>query len=127
MLRIVGKSILIFVSLAVDGGVQVGKDINHPKLDYLSAKIKSGAMAFLKEEYKFLAQFVLALGVVLLILFSVSPQTNATDGVRICAAFFAGAALSATAGYGGMMIATDGNVRTTVACTAGTLNDGCRR
>jgi len=105
---------------------KVGKDIDHPKLDYLSAKIKSGAMAFLKEEYKFLAQFVLALGVVLLILFSVSPQTNATDGVRICAAFFAGAALSATAGYGGMMIATDGNVRTTVACTAGTLNDGLK-
>ena len=41
-------------------------------------------------------------------------------------AFFAGAALSAGAGYAGMMVATDGNVRTTVACTAGTLNDGLR-
>jgi Na+/H+-translocating membrane pyrophosphatase len=53
-------------------------------------------------------------------------QTTDTDGVRMMGAFFAGAALSAGAGYAGMMVATDGNVRTTVACTAGTLNDGLR-
>eukprot|EP00959_Pyramimonas_sp_CCMP1952_P449575 9413514-Pyramimonas_sp.AAC.2 len=49
-----------------------------------------------------------------------------SDGVRIMSAFFAGAILSAMAGYLGMMVATDGNVRTTVACTAGTLNDGLK-
>eukprot|EP00241_Pyramimonas_parkeae_P003347 CAMPEP_0114247320 /NCGR_PEP_ID=MMETSP0058-20121206/12959_1 /TAXON_ID=36894 /ORGANISM="Pyramimonas parkeae, CCMP726" /LENGTH=753 /DNA_ID=CAMNT_0001360617 /DNA_START=75 /DNA_END=2336 /DNA_ORIENTATION=+ len=105
---------------------KVGKDISHPRLDFLSAKIKSGAMAFLKEEYKFLGYFVLVVGLVLLLLFSVSPQEDDTDGVRMMAAFFVGAGLSALAGYGGMMVATDGNVRTTVACTAGTLNDGLK-
>lgn len=104
----------------------MGKDISHPRLDFLSAKIKSGAMAFLKEEYKFLGYFVLVVGLVLLLLFSVSPQEDDTDGVRMMAAFFVGAGLSALAGYGGMMVATDGNVRTTVACTAGTLNDGLK-
>merc|ERR1712100_894373 len=40
--------------------------------------------------------------------------------------FIIGALLSASAGWCGMMVATDGNVRTTVACTKGTLNDGLR-
>merc|ERR1712232_1180082 len=48
------------------------------------------------------------------------------DGGRIAFAFFLGAFLSATAGWGGMMVATDGNSRTTAACTKGTLNDGLR-
>ena len=39
-------------------------------------------------------------------------------------AFILGAGLSAAAGWLGMMVATDGNVRTTVACAKGTLNDG---
>ena len=41
-------------------------------------------------------------------------------------AFYMGAGLSALAGWTGMMVATDGNVRTTVACIKGTLNDGLK-
>lgn len=118
--------IFIFYLRSIVYAAKVGKDINHPRLDYLSAKIKSGSIAFLKEEYKFLAQFVAGLSIVLLILFTVSPSTDVTDGIRICVAFLGGAVLSALAGYLGMMVATDGNVRTTVACTAGTLNDGLK-
>jgi len=105
---------------------KVGADIDHPKLDYLSAKIKSGAIAFLKEEYKYLSVFVFILGAVLCLLFSISWQEKKTDGVRIMSAFYCGALLSGLAGFLGMMVATDGNVRTTVACTAGTLNDGLK-
>merc|ERR1719262_1337434 len=39
-----------------------GKDIGHPKIDKLAAQVKSGAKAFLQEEYKYLAVFVAALG-----------------------------------------------------------------
>ena len=39
-------------------------------------------------------------------------------------AFVFGASLSAAAGWLGMMVATDGNVRTTAACVSGSLNDG---
>merc|ERR1719247_3636678 len=37
-----------------------------------------------------------------------------------------GAVLSGTAGWIGMTVATEGNVRTTAACATGTLNDGLR-
>merc|ERR1719181_1078878 len=70
----------------------------------------------------------------LLVIFSIQPvielddddaadKTN-LDGVRMAGAFLCGALLSASAGWLGMMVATDGNVRTTVACTKGSLNDG---
>ena len=45
-------------------------------------------------------------------------------GLRVAFAFTFGASLSALAGWCGMAVATDGNVRTTVACTEGSLNDG---
>ena len=38
------------------------------------------------------------------------------DGVRMAGAFLCGALLSASAGWLGMMVATDGNTRTTAAC-----------
>ena len=44
--------------------------------------------------------------------------------MRTAAAFVFGAGLSAAAGWGGMMIATFGNVRTTVACAEADLNAG---
>merc|ERR1712137_1482326 len=48
------------------------------------------------------------------------------DGARVAAAFIIGAILSGSAGWLGMMVATDGNVRTTVACAEGSLNSGLR-
>jgi len=107
----------------------VGKDIEKPKLDVLAAQVKSGSRAFLKEEYKFLAAFVIFLAAVLLGLYTGMPVSGTVseawdDGLRIAGAFIVGALLSAGAGWLGMMVATDGNVRTTVACTKGSLNDG---
>jgi len=45
-------------------------------------------------------------------------------GARVAMSFIFGAFLSAAAGWAGMAVATEGNVRTTVACTQGSLNDG---
>eukprot|EP00392_Amoebophrya_sp_AT5.2_P000519 g520.t1 len=116
---------------------KVGADIGVPKLDKLAKQVKSGSQAFLQIEYKFLAIFVLVLGIVLCVLFSAEPMSSekdgtgavvnkdpATDGVRVLGAFFLGAMLSAGAGWLGMSIATEGNVRTAVACASGTMNDG---
>jgi len=111
--------------------MKVGADIKLPILDKLAQQIRSGSIAFLKIEYQYLAVFVTLLGVVLVILFSAAPISESrtedggsTDGIRVVGSFFAGAILSASAGWLGMSVATLGNVRTTVACTAGTLNDG---
>jgi len=105
---------------------KVGSDIGQPKLDVLAKKIKSGSIAFLKEEYKYLAVYVACWTVILVVLFSLKRmvETDYTDGVRCAACFLTGALLSGGAGWFGMSVATDGNVRTTVACASGSLNDG---
>jgi len=102
----------------------VGKDIGHPKLDMLAEQIKSGSRAFLMEEYKYLTMFVIGLAIMLFIVFTL--LNDAQDGARVIMAFLTGAVLSGLSGWLGMICATDGNVRTTVACTNGTLNDGLK-
>eukprot|EP00929_Paragymnodinium_shiwhaense_P023938 TRINITY_DN14870_c0_g2_i1.p1 TRINITY_DN14870_c0_g2~~TRINITY_DN14870_c0_g2_i1.p1 ORF type:complete len:827 (+),score=205.05 TRINITY_DN14870_c0_g2_i1:59-2539(+) len=106
-----------------------GSQIEKPLIDELSLQVKNGAKAFLKEEYKYLAVFVMILTVVLGVLYGLNPvhddeNMDRVDGVRMALAFLLGALLSASAGWGGMMVATDGNCRTTAACASGTLNDG---
>ncbi|CAD7926717.1 unnamed protein product [Amoebophrya sp. A120] len=101
---------------------RTGSQIGHPKLDRLAAQIKSGATAFLKEEYRVLGVFVAASAFLLFIVFA--SKQSAVIGFRVALCFLCGASLSALAGWCGMSVATDGNVRTTVACTEGTLNDG---
>merc|ERR1740121_821758 len=94
-------------------------------IDELALQVKSGSKAFLKAEYTYLAVFVVILTAVLAALYATNPvHDDPLDGARIGVAFFLGASLSAGAGWGGMMVATDGNSRTTVACATGTLNDG---
>jgi inorganic pyrophosphatase len=103
----------------------VGKDIDKPLIDELATQVKSGAKAFLVEEYKYLAVFVGILTIVLAALYAADPvHDDRLDGLRIAFAFLAGATLSGGAGWLGMMVATEGNSRCTTACTEGTLNDG---
>ena len=89
-------------------GEPTGKDVGRPLVDKYGAMIKEGAMAFLKEEYKWLSVFVILLGGILCALFSVEDQHTKLDGVLTTFAFFLGAILSASAGWLGMMVATDG-------------------
>lgn len=106
---------------------QIGKDIGKPRIDALAAEIKEGAVAFLKTEYYYLTWFVAALAVTLFGLFYATEGT--TSAIAISVSFVFGATLSASAGWWGMMVATDGNSKTTVACAGtdkkpGSLNDG---
>merc|ERR1712238_95108 len=84
----------------------------------LSDSIKSGARAFLITEYKYLSIFVGVVAILLLILYSVDPPPKSDetiDGLRYSCCFLGGAILSALAGWQGMDVATDANVRTTQA------------
>ena len=82
----------------------------------IAARIQEGAMAFLGREYKVLAVFVVAVAVLL-------AGINATGGEGqspiIALSFVLGAAASALAGYVGMRVATNANVRTTAAANKG--------
>jgi inorganic pyrophosphatase len=109
---------------------KVGADIDLPILDKLAQQVRSGSKAFLVIEYKYLTAFVLVLACILIGLFTAKKidetgkDEGATDGIRVAGAFLAGAFLSALAGWFGMSIATEGNVRTAVACAEGSMNDG---
>jgi Na+/H+-translocating membrane pyrophosphatase len=88
-------------------------------MNQISDKIKSGAVAFLTTEYKYLAGFVAVVFAALVLLYSLDPPSgDRTDGIRYGSCFLMGALLSALAGWGGMAVATDANVRTTQAADA---------
>mmetsp|Transcript_25054 Transcript_25054/g.32712 ORF Transcript_25054/g.32712 Transcript_25054/m.32712 type:complete len:769 (-) Transcript_25054:154-2460(-) len=85
-------------------------------MNKLSDQIKSGARAFLITEYKYLSAFVFLVFGILVALYSADPPSGENaDGIRYGSCFLAGAFLSAAAGWGGMAVATDANVRTTQA------------
>lgn len=85
-------------------------------MNKLSDLIQQGARAFLRTEYKYLSGFVFVVAIILVIIYSLeSPSDDPYDGVRIGCSFLAGAILSAVAGWCGMSVATDANVRTTQA------------
>lgn len=73
------------------------------RMKEISSAIKEGAQAFLKAEYKILVLFVLVLFVVIGL--GIGNWITA-----VC--FLVGAAFSTMAGYFGMQVATDANVRT---------------
>jgi len=88
----------------------------NPTMNAISDRIRSGAIAFLRTEYKYLTGFVVVFFALLLILYTIQPPSSwKSDGIRYAASFLAGAILSAAAGWAGMLVATDANVRTTQA------------
>jgi len=85
-------------------------------MNKISDQIASGARAFLQTEYKYLTVFVLVLSVFFIALYTADPVSgHRTDGIKYAGNFLVGAILSASAGWGGMAVATDANVRTTQA------------
>ena len=98
-------------------------------VDELSKQVRDGSIKFLTVEYTYLAVFVLALAGTLFGLFYATESSLIATSVSV--SFVSGATLSASAGWWGMMVATDGNRKTTSACAGcerynkkATLNDG---
>ena len=81
----------------------------------IAAQIQEGALAFLRAEYRVLSIFVLAVAAVLGLAYYGDPGR----GWQIAGAFVVGAASSAAAGWIGMKVATNANVRTTAAARIG--------
>uniref|UniRef100_A0A7S4AIL0 H(+)-exporting diphosphatase n=1 Tax=Pseudo-nitzschia australis TaxID=44445 RepID=A0A7S4AIL0_9STRA len=97
-------------------------------MNRISDQIKSGAKAFLLTEYKSLTFFVVIVFSMLFALYAIHPPagTDWFDGVRYALSFFVGTSLSALSGWGGMMAATDANVRTANAADKSGLNAALR-
>jgi inorganic pyrophosphatase len=107
----------------------------------ISATIQSGAMAFLRTEYIWLIPFVIAMAIFFLVEEAIvwadrksvdtlmAGSTGNTPpgpmGWRIVICFIVGAILSAASGWGGMMVATECNVKTAEAAKR-SLNDALK-
>ncbi|MDH3202237.1 MAG: sodium-translocating pyrophosphatase [Myxococcales bacterium] len=85
------------------------------KMVEIAGLIQEGALAFLRAEYRVLTIFVLIVGSVL----AFAYFGDASRGWQIAGAFVVGALASATAGWAGMKVATNANVRTTAAARDG--------
>ncbi len=81
----------------------------------IAGQIQEGALAFLRAEYRVLMFFVLGVGSILAFAYYEDPLR----GWQIAGAFVAGATASAAAGWIGMKVATNANVRTTAAARVG--------
>jgi len=82
--------------------------------------VSSACRAFLKTEYSYLAGFVSVVAVVLFVLLGIlveddAGETDVMRGIKTAICFILGAVLSALAGWIGMKVATDANVKTTQA------------
>ncbi|MDZ7806406.1 MAG: sodium/proton-translocating pyrophosphatase [Gracilimonas sp.] len=86
------------------------QEIGTERMERISKSIASGAMAFLKAEYRVLAVFVLVVAIILG--FSADPTTSSW---MVAISFVVGAICSGLAGFIGMKVATKANVRTTHA------------
>ena len=103
--------IIALVFMAVKSAWVSKRDYGSEKMAELAQHIASGAMAFLKAEYKALSYFVIIAAILLGYMGYINPDSSWT----IAIAFILGAVLSAFAGFNGMRIATKANVRTAEA------------
>ena len=99
--------------IAIDMGVE--DEGVKTRLAKIHAAIAGGAMAFLKQEYKFMAIFIVIFGAIIAVLIDDHHTDYVNEGIYTAIAFVIGAVISIASGYIGMKIATEGNVRTTVS------------
>ncbi len=115
MLYLVFASSVLALLAALGLGLYVNKKATGTeKMQEIAGEIHSGAMAFLKREYKIIAVFIIVLSIVLFFLIDVKT-TEINEGLFTMIAFIYGAISSVLAGFFGMQIATRANVRTAQA------------
>jgi len=95
------------------------------RMNELSGHIRDGARAFLSKEYTVLSGFVLVVAILLAAVYYVNAgnlqvgSVTAPQMMLIAVSFVVGAICSGAAGYFGMRVATNANVRTTNAARKG--------
>lgn len=107
---------LIALAYALSRAQWIGKqEAGTKKMAEIAAAISEGALAFLKREYRVLGIFVLA--VALLLAFANAGRSDSSPLIAL--SFIVGALCSGGAGFIGMRVATQANVRTTQAARTG--------
>ena len=117
VLSLMGLGIAFFymrkvTSIPLDMGLN---EADGARLKFIHGAIADGAMAFLKQEYKFLTIFMVVFAAVIAILIDDTHTPDIREGVYTALAFLFGGAISIASGYIGRKVATQGNARTTVS------------
>ncbi len=88
--------------------------VEHERINEISSYIRSGAMAFMKRQYRIIAIFAIIVGAILALV-GLIPSLEGAEGVgwRSSITFVVGASFSGLAGLIGMLAATKSNARTT--------------
>ncbi len=97
------------------------QDTGTDKMQFVAGAIKQGARTFLNRMYKTLAYFIVGMALVLLV-FLPTPiwaTTNIMDNVILAFGYVFGAVCSGIAGWMGMDVATDANLRAASAARQG--------
>ncbi|TAL51957.1 MAG: sodium-translocating pyrophosphatase, partial [Nanoarchaeota archaeon] len=89
-----------------------------PAMQEIAAAIKQGAIAYLNRQYKTLAVVVVVLAAAIAALLYYTGSTQVAI-ITTVVTFILGAILSAIAGYAGMMVSVQANVRTAEAAKKG--------
>ncbi|MFK7990624.1 MAG: sodium-translocating pyrophosphatase [Sandaracinaceae bacterium] len=108
-----GAGVLALIYAAWRAAWVSRQDAGNEEMRTIAGHIQEGAMAFLKAEYSYLAIFV----VIVAGLLAVANMNQEGASWWIAVSFVVGAVASGLAGYFGMRVATDANVRTTHAAT----------
>ena len=103
------------ISLKVDAQSAGVSEEKVARLKEISGAIAEGAMAFLSQEYKYVAGFVAVFAVVIFFALDNPETVGINEGMYTAISFVTGAVISSICAFMGMRIATLGNVRTTIA------------
>ncbi|NLF61799.1 MAG: sodium-translocating pyrophosphatase [Lentisphaerae bacterium] len=113
---LIGGALSILAALAAYKNV-LKYDAGSARAQEIAGWIRAGASTYLKLLYKTLIALAIILGIILAIVFSGVEKQN--HGLLTAGAFAFGALCSALAGWLGMKVAVEANVRTAVACKEG--------
>ncbi len=100
------------VTIPIDEGVESPEQAE--QLRSIHGAIADGAMAFLSQQYRYLAIFIIVFALVITFLIDDPHTVDIHEGVYTAIAFVLGCLISLISGFIGMKIATAGNVRVTV-------------
>jgi K(+)-stimulated pyrophosphate-energized sodium pump len=113
--------------VAVIAAIMLARDVisrpkGTPEMQEVAAAIYEGAMAFLNRQYRTIGMLSIVAAVLLgILLGAIAPQVGDVTAVelawRTSVAFLVGAACSAAAGFIGMWISVQANLRTAAAAT----------
>ncbi|MGK5095036.1 V-type H(+)-translocating pyrophosphatase [Deltaproteobacteria bacterium TL4] len=101
------------MSVSVSKGAKNAEE--ESRLKFIHGAISKGAMAFLMQQYKYMAVFIIVFSTIIIVLIDDPNTPDVYEGVYTAVAFVFGCIISILSGFLGMKIATAGNVRTTVS------------